>query len=169
VSLVAVLVVAGVPSGIASAVAMVLAVALLSVAWRLARGPLGDRRAFALAIVAALISTPIVWEHYMVLLFVPVALASPRLSRLWLVPLVSPVVTVVSRAFIPDARHLTPDSPDALRGALLWLTLQAIVAVGLCTTAEQRRVFGQRQRRQLRQLLRLRRGRGAQPPARASL
>jgi Glycosyltransferase family 87 len=46
-----------------------------------------DRRSFTLAIAAALALTPVVWNHYLLLLIVPVAIARPRLSGLWLLPL----------------------------------------------------------------------------------
>lgn len=48
----------------------------------------GDDVAFAAAVVSALIATPILWTHYLVLLLVPIALARPRLAPLWLVPVV---------------------------------------------------------------------------------
>jgi len=48
----------------------------------------GDRRAFSLAVVAAIVLSPIVWLHYFVLLFVPIALARPRMGPLWLAPVV---------------------------------------------------------------------------------
>jgi alpha-1,2-mannosyltransferase len=48
----------------------------------------GDRRAFVLAIAACLVLSPIVWVHYLVLLFVVIALYRPRLSAAWLIPLV---------------------------------------------------------------------------------
>jgi alpha-1,2-mannosyltransferase len=53
-----------------------------------ARGSGGDRRALAVAILASLFATPIVWLHYLVLLYVPIALYRPRLSGLWFLPLV---------------------------------------------------------------------------------
>jgi hypothetical protein len=46
-----------------------------------------DAEALALFIGAALVLSPIVWAHYLALLLVPVALARPRFSGLWLVPL----------------------------------------------------------------------------------
>jgi hypothetical protein len=52
-----------------------------------ARGGDGDRRAFAVAVVASLLTTPIVWLHYLLLLFVPIAVYRPRLSGLWFLPL----------------------------------------------------------------------------------
>ena len=45
-----------------------------------------DRRSFTLALAAALTLTPVVWNHYLLLLFVPVAIARPRLSGLWALP-----------------------------------------------------------------------------------
>jgi hypothetical protein len=46
-----------------------------------------DERAFLLAVAAAFALSPVVWAHYLVLLYVPIALASRRLSPLWLAPL----------------------------------------------------------------------------------
>jgi hypothetical protein len=43
-----------------------------------------EMRAFSLSIVAALALSPIVWNHYLVILFVPLALMRPRFSVLWL-------------------------------------------------------------------------------------
>jgi alpha-1,2-mannosyltransferase len=45
-----------------------------------------DRRALALTLLAALLLSPIVWLHYLVVLLPPMALASRRLSLIWLVP-----------------------------------------------------------------------------------
>jgi alpha-1,2-mannosyltransferase len=52
-----------------------------------ARGPDADRRAFGVAVAGALLATPVLWLHYFVLLFVPIALTRPRLSALWFAPL----------------------------------------------------------------------------------
>ena len=46
-----------------------------------------DRRSLVAALGVSFLATPIFWPHYLVLLFVPVALASPRLTRVWVVPL----------------------------------------------------------------------------------
>ena len=46
-----------------------------------------DRNAFALAIVAALVLTPLLEMHYFAALMVVVALVRPRFSLVWLVPL----------------------------------------------------------------------------------
>jgi hypothetical protein len=84
----AILVTLGLPGGAARALSGLLAIGLLVLAWRVASDPVaGDRRALTLALAAGLVATPILWLHYLVLLVVPIALARPRLSPLWLVPL----------------------------------------------------------------------------------
>jgi alpha-1,2-mannosyltransferase len=63
----------------------VAAVGIALIVW-LARQPEGDRRSFSAGAALALLTTPILWLHYLVFLLVPIALLRPRLSRLWLVP-----------------------------------------------------------------------------------
>jgi hypothetical protein len=91
---------------------------------------------FGLAILAALTATPIVWEHYMVLLFVPIALASPSFSTAWLIPVCAPVIEALSRVLpaSPDG----PFSPNLLRSAGPWLFLELLTGIVVCTTPEQR-------------------------------
>ena len=57
--------------------------ALASVAWAAAVGRSNDFLAFRLAIAASFVLSPIVWDHYYVLLLVPLALRWPRLSGVW--------------------------------------------------------------------------------------
>ncbi len=84
----AVLVTLGFPSAVAHGVVVVAAAGLLVLAWRVARsGGDGDRSSLTLALAVGLLLTPILWLHYLVLLVVPIALARPRLSALWFVPL----------------------------------------------------------------------------------
>jgi hypothetical protein len=45
-----------------------------------------DARSFALALVAALVASPIIWLHSFALLLAPVAVLRPRLSWVWFVP-----------------------------------------------------------------------------------
>jgi alpha-1,2-mannosyltransferase len=45
-----------------------------------------DARSFTCAVAATLALSPIVWLHYLVVLLVPVAVARPRFSLLWLLP-----------------------------------------------------------------------------------
>ena len=47
-----------------------------------------DFRAFTCAIAAALAITPVVWQHYLVLLAVPLGIVAPRFSPIWLLPVV---------------------------------------------------------------------------------
>jgi alpha-1,2-mannosyltransferase len=72
----------------AEALSMALSLAVVASILVLARGADGDRRAFAAAVLGALVATPLLWLHYFVLLLVPIALYRPRLSGLWFVPLV---------------------------------------------------------------------------------
>lgn len=67
---------------------VVLSLAALGAVWLAARGPAGDRRSFAVAVLASLVATPLLWLHYLQLLYVPIALYRPRLSGLWFLPLV---------------------------------------------------------------------------------
>lgn len=56
--------------------------------WLAARGPDGDRRAFAVSVLVSLVATPLLWLHYLLLLYVPIGFYRPRLSVLWFLPLV---------------------------------------------------------------------------------
>jgi hypothetical protein len=47
-----------------------------------------DTRSFTCAIAATLALSPIVWLHYLVALLVPLAIARPRFTWLWLLPVV---------------------------------------------------------------------------------
>jgi hypothetical protein len=77
----------GVGGGAATAVTAVLAVALAAAVVLAARAPDGDRRGLALAVLGALVATPLLWLHYLLLLYVPIALYRPRLAPLWFLPL----------------------------------------------------------------------------------
>jgi glycosyl transferase family 87 len=63
----------------ARALGLALGAALLVLMWR--------RRSFALAIAASLAVSPIVWLDYYALAAVPLAIARPRLSLVWFLPL----------------------------------------------------------------------------------
>jgi alpha-1,2-mannosyltransferase len=80
----------GLPRGAAQALSLLVGLALLLATVRAGRprGDTADRRALILTLAAAFALTPILWHHYLVLLVVPVALASRRFSALWLVPAV---------------------------------------------------------------------------------
>ncbi len=84
-SLVAFLMYLGFGVGPARFIAFAGAFALLFLSWKLARRNY-ERQAFGLVLIAALTATPVVWDHYMILLFVPIALLSPTISWLWFLP-----------------------------------------------------------------------------------
>jgi len=86
----------GLPDAAARAVVIVAGLGILALAARAARNFADtmlerDRRSLILSLGAALVLTPILWLHYLVLLLVPIALARPRFSALWVVPLVPTV------------------------------------------------------------------------------
>jgi len=87
----------------AKTAALLLGTGVLAYAWRLAPRPGGERSAFGLAVLAALLASPMVWPHYYALVFVPIALVAPRLSGLWFLPLlldVRPVAQTGGRPWI---------------------------------------------------------------------
>jgi Glycosyltransferase family 87 len=88
-SLVAFLLSLGVSVNTARVIAFACAALLVVAAWKLAQRPEGERQAFGLVVIAGLTATPVVWQHYLVLLYVPIALLSPRLSWLWLAPMLA--------------------------------------------------------------------------------
>jgi alpha-1,2-mannosyltransferase len=82
----------GLHASAAQAVVLAAGAGLLALAWRAARRDADepaerDRRSLTLVLAAALVLTPIVWQHYLALLVAPIALARPRLSPLWALPL----------------------------------------------------------------------------------
>jgi len=58
-----------------------------------------EREAFAVAVIVALLATPILWLHYLVMLVVPLALLRPRLAWPWLLPLALRVTPTSSPQF----------------------------------------------------------------------
>jgi hypothetical protein len=118
VSLTAALLGAGVPGAVAEMVALGAAALLLFAAYRFAQRPNGDAKALGLTVIAALTASPIVWPHYLVLLFVPIALTSPTLSPVWFIPLLT--------ALLP-----TPN-PHSLVEMLFWIAVEAAVVVHVC-------------------------------------
>ena len=96
----------------ARAVSVALGALLLVLAFRAARQSgredrMRDRRSFTLALAAALTLTPVVWNHYLLLLFVPVAIARPRLSGLWAVPFAANCLYVFD-SYGPTPNGLAP-------------------------------------------------------------
>ena len=73
----------GLSPGAATFLVAVVGLAFLAVSWYTRNEALS----FSLAVFAALVLSPVLWIHYLVLLYVPIAIARPRLSLLWFVPL----------------------------------------------------------------------------------
>ncbi len=76
----------GAAPGIARALWLALAVSLLGAVVVLGRRG-DDRRAFVLALTAAIAFSPIVWLHYFALLLVIVAVVQPHLGPMWFIGL----------------------------------------------------------------------------------
>jgi hypothetical protein len=123
-SLASVVTIARASSTAATAVCLTLAAAILLLAWRLADGERGDERAFGLCVLAALAGSPLVWDHYMVLLFLPVALASPRFSLAWVIPGVVPALVWLSPHVVPYSLNHGAYSPNQLRATIAWLIVE---------------------------------------------
>ena len=64
-------------------VSLLAGLAAFAMAWRRRHA---DLECFAWTLVAALFISPIVWPYYYAMLLVPLALATPYLSRAWLLP-----------------------------------------------------------------------------------
>lgn len=68
---------------------IVLALGVVLVVWAACafRTVRTDERAFVAVLAIALLLTPILWPHYLVLVYIPIALARTNFSPLWLFPL----------------------------------------------------------------------------------
>jgi alpha-1,2-mannosyltransferase len=84
-SVIGVLATIGVEGWPAQAIAFAIGGALLAACFVYGRRG-EDVRSLTAAIAAALALTPILWQHYLVLLLVPLAVARPRFSGIWLIP-----------------------------------------------------------------------------------
>jgi hypothetical protein len=80
-----------------------------------------DRLTFSLAVFAALLMSPVIWIHYLVLIYVPIAIARPRLSPLWFLPLL----------FVPIGLKAHPDGSLVRIGLVLGLTALTFFFVAL--------------------------------------
>ena len=77
----------GLGFGSARALGLLVAASVLGAAILLAWRKRDDERSFALAIVASILFSPVVWLHYYALLVVPLALLRPRYGLPWVMPL----------------------------------------------------------------------------------
>lgn len=72
----------GVSEQIATVLAIACASALALAVLRTARG--SDAGYFSAALTAGVLASPLLWSHYLVLLFIPLAIGRPRPDKLWL-------------------------------------------------------------------------------------
>jgi len=119
VSLVAGLLAVGVSATMAQALAIAVALTLFGLAWSSRQAPGGDQRLMGVAVIAALLASPMVWPHYFALVFVPIALLSPRLSVLWLTPMLAWLAPVAQSTGQPTA-------------ILAYLAICALLLLRLC-------------------------------------
>ena len=76
----------GLPAGLGRALVL-LAVGALLIGCVACTRRGDDLRAFTFSIAAALAVTPIMWEHFLLVLLVPLAVARPGFSPIWLLPI----------------------------------------------------------------------------------
>jgi hypothetical protein len=86
-SIVAASVALGLGSSAGQVLAFVVGCALLAASAYFGRRTGDDKRSFAAAIGATLAFTPVLWVHFFLLLAVPLAIARPRFSAVWLLPI----------------------------------------------------------------------------------
>ena len=80
----------GISGQAASLAPYVVGAGLLCALWRVSRRRQGaDEAAFLVGVLLLLAVSPIVWHHYFVLLFVPLAIYCPRFAPIWLLPTLS--------------------------------------------------------------------------------
>ena len=135
---------------VAVALALLAGIALLGVAAFVARRQGGDRRAFALAVGACIVASPIVWPNYAALLFVPIAITWPRLSPAWFFGYVIALVgTIAPKTVADDVCCRPPDVPSQAWGwshsaPVIWYpgAVMTVVLVVALTAGLFRRVRG---------------------------
>jgi hypothetical protein len=118
----------GAPAGVAVAVCVLIAIAGIAVLSRMR----DERHALAASVIVALLATPILWLHYLVLLLVPLALTTGRFTLLWMLP-----VTL----------WITPHPESA---GSVWKIVAAFAAVGTVTVVGDARAHVRTRRPGLR-------------------
>jgi glycosyl transferase family 87 len=114
----------GIDGEFAKVIVVTIGVSLLALSVRCARNldwtrREQDRRSLTLILAASLVLSPVVWSNYFLLLLVPVALARPRLSALWL---------VVLAASLFDLFHRISPEGDLLRLTVVLIFVTAVFA-----------------------------------------
>jgi hypothetical protein len=101
-------------------------------------GEVGDRRSLAAAVGAALALSPIVWSHYWVLLFAPLALARPRWSLLWLLPIAFSILPGQSTGVTPWETNVSGPPQTAPTVGRLWIIATGIAVAAATLALSQR-------------------------------
>ena len=83
-----------------AAAALAVGVAIAAAAFYVGRR-VADEVSISLAVLAAILGSPIVWEYYYALLLVPVAIVRPRFSGLWMMLLLFYVAHMLPRERLP--------------------------------------------------------------------
>jgi hypothetical protein len=122
------LVQAGASDGVARGATFAVGIGILVAMWRY--------QSFALAIAVALVLSPIVWLDYFALAALPLALARPRLSAIWFLP--------IATWGLEGAGIGIGDVPDIARllvvyALVFWVAFSHDLAVWRAAPAEARR------------------------------
>jgi hypothetical protein len=75
-----------------------------------------DAASFSLVILAAILGTAIAWPYTFALVVVPLAIAFPRYSAVWLAPMLLLVAELLPR---PEVASITPGRPEGVP-AVIW-------------------------------------------------
>lgn len=108
----------GASTTVAVAIAGLAGLVLVAAAGVLARRPDGDRRAYALAIAACIVASPIVWQNYTALLLLPIAITWPRVAPAWFFGYAIALAALLPKPYIqgPAPCCKPDDMPE-----MLWL------------------------------------------------
>ena len=112
----------GASTSLAVAIAGLAGLVLVAVAGVVARRPDGDRRAYALVIAACIVASPIVWQNYAALMFLPIAITWPRVAPAWFFGYAIALAGVLPKPYIegPAPCCKPPEMPE-----MLWLPSHA--------------------------------------------
>ena len=122
----------GLPSVTAQAISIITAMAVLGLSMLGYRRTRDERLLFYGGIVASLVASPIVWSHYLVVLFAALLVARVRARWLLLAVLASWAIAP------PHGQHLDTDLIDGIASSGTWSVVAA--ASGIVTVSSLRRV-----------------------------
>jgi hypothetical protein len=151
----------GISTSLALGVSALIGLVLVALAAALARMPDGDRRSFAVLVGACVLASPIVWQNYLALLFIPIALTWPRLAPAWFFgfcvwlaallpkPAAPPTEPCCRPAGVPDViwahSHATPSWGHA--GGTMTVALLVVLWAAIVVRAPGDELSGERRKR----------------------